>query len=53
MKSELTRAEEHRRYAREARVFDQLYPRMEELLERFGRPKYVPGEASGRLRGAW
>jgi hypothetical protein len=47
MKSELTRAEEHRRYAREARVFDQLYPRMEELLERFGRPKYVPGKPPG------
>lgn len=47
MKSEAERTREQNRYAREAGVFDDLYPRVEKLLDEFGRPKYVPGAPAG------
>ncbi len=47
MSSEEDSAKEHRRYEQESHVFDELYPRVEELLEKFGRPKYMPGQPPG------
>jgi hypothetical protein len=47
MRNEMTTTEERRRYAQEAAIFEQLYPRVEGLLKRFGRPNYVPGQPLG------
>lgn len=47
MRSDMSELSEDRRYSAEARVFDRLYPRVEKLLEGFGRPKYLPGKPPG------
>ncbi|MGH6672020.1 MAG: hypothetical protein ACRECV_08610 [Xanthobacteraceae bacterium] len=47
MKSKPTRINEHVRYREQSEIFERLYPRVERLLERFGRPDYVPGQPHG------
>jgi hypothetical protein len=47
MNSEMWETNEHRRYSAEAGVFDHLYPRVEKLLEGFGRPNFLPGQPAG------
>ncbi len=45
--TEATRNEEIRRYREQGDVFERLYCRVQELLERFGRPDYLPGHPHG------
>ncbi len=40
-------ANELHRYDREAHVFEELYARIEQLLERFGRPDFIPDQPPG------
>ena len=40
-------SDELRRYEYEFHIFEELYPRVDELLERFGRPNYVPDQPPG------
>ena len=40
-------ADEQLRWEQEARTFDQLYPRVERLMEQFGRPNYLPRQPRG------
>jgi hypothetical protein len=48
MSSEMTRGEEERRrYREQTAVFGKLSERVESLLERFGRPDYLPGQPHG------
>jgi hypothetical protein len=43
----MTRDEYDRRQAEQYDVFERLYPRVDELLERFGRPDFLPGRPHG------
>ena len=36
-----------RRYSEQLDVFEDLYPRVEAAMERFGRPDYLPGQPHG------
>jgi hypothetical protein len=47
MKSKPIRPDEHVRYRQQSEIFAKLYPRVEKLLERFGRPDYLPGQPDG------
>lgn len=43
----MSRDEYHLRQNQQFSVFEQLYPRVESLLERFGRPDFLPGQPEG------
>ena len=47
MRNKAVRAAEHVRYREQREIFNELYPRVERLLERFGRPDYSPGQPHG------
>lgn len=47
MKTKSVRAAEQVRYRQQSEIFEKLYPRVEKLLERFGRPDYLPGQPDG------
>lgn len=47
MKSKPVRTDEQVRYRQQSEIFERLYPRVEKLLERFGRPDYLPGQPYG------
>lgn len=47
MRSETWEPNEQRRYLAEANAFDRLRPRIEHLLERFGKPNYLPQQPQG------
>ncbi len=47
MKSKPIHIAEQVRYREQREIFETLYPRVEKLLERFGRPDYLPGQPDG------
>lgn len=47
MKSKPIHIAERVRYREQKEIFETLYPRVEKLLERFGRPDYLPGQPDG------
>jgi hypothetical protein len=48
MRSEMTtRQDPDRPYVEQVEVFELLYQRVENLLERFGRPSFLPGQRHG------
>jgi hypothetical protein len=39
--------DEQQRWEQQARTFDRLYPRVEQIMEQFGRPNYLPRQPRG------
>lgn len=47
MRNEAEAREEHRRYEEQFELFERAYPKLKELLKRFGQPNFVPGREGG------